>query len=141
MVAEKPPIASEVNTHLAHMVEGWKARLSMGSDIAGGTIWYQNLYLEVNRTDTFIFYRVSITSFARIISFFYVSFDIWGVLCTEIASGNTIKIELWYIIRKYAQKSAQVGNARAKRCMVCAQMLTMSILRPCSILVFTEIHA
>ena len=52
--------------------------------IAGGTIWYHSPYLEVNRTDTFIFYRVSITSFAQIIRFFNVSFDIWGVWCTEI---------------------------------------------------------
>ncbi len=81
MVAEKPPIASEVNTHLAHMVEGWKARPSMGSDIAGGTIWYQNLYLEVNRTDTFIFYRVSITSFARIIRFFLMYLLTFGGSC------------------------------------------------------------
>ena len=33
-----------------------------------------------------------------------------------------------HIIRKYAQKSAQAGNSHAKRCMVCAQMLTMLIL-------------
>jgi hypothetical protein len=56
MVAEKPPIASEVNTHLAQMVEGWKARPSKGSDVAGGTIWYENLYLKVNGMDTFIFF-------------------------------------------------------------------------------------
>ena len=46
-----------------------------------------------------------------------------------LASLNTVKIELCYIIRKYAQKSAQVGNAHAKRCMVCAQMLTMFLQR------------
>jgi hypothetical protein len=38
-------------------------------DITGGTIWYQNPYLEENRMETFIFYHFSITSFARIVIF------------------------------------------------------------------------
>ena len=42
------------------------------------------------------------------------------------SSRKTIKIELCFMIRKYAQNSAQVENSSTKWCMVCAQMLTMT---------------
>ncbi len=45
-----------------------------------------------------------------------------------LASCDEIEIESYYIIRRYEQKSAQVGNSGRERCMVCAQILTMSVL-------------
>jgi hypothetical protein len=66
MVAEKPPIASEINTQVESMAEQEKRH----------QIWYHmvqhhNPYLEVNRTDTFIFSCGSIISFAQIIFIFF----------------------------------------------------------------------